>query len=112
MSFKDLRGLHRPSGKKKVSWFELKLKLTPTWKSPKFPIAHCVPVARHYCSKIQKVSSVPLLANLFGNTRRIALAMGQEDIDGLRDVGKLPGVFEGAFATQRVERPPGELAQL
>jgi 4-hydroxy-3-polyprenylbenzoate decarboxylase len=30
-----------------------------------------------------------LLANLFGNTRRIALAMGQEDIDGLRDVGKL-----------------------
>ena len=36
-----------------------------------------------------KGSSVPLLANLFGNTRRIALAMGQEDIDGLRDVGKL-----------------------
>ncbi|MCI5107698.1 MAG: 4-hydroxy-3-polyprenylbenzoate decarboxylase [Pseudomonadales bacterium] len=36
-----------------------------------------------------KGSSVPLLANLFGNTRRIALAMGQEDIEGLRDVGKL-----------------------
>lgn len=36
-----------------------------------------------------KGSSVPLLANLFGNTRRIALAMGQEDITGLRDVGKL-----------------------
>ncbi|MDP6414579.1 MAG: 4-hydroxy-3-polyprenylbenzoate decarboxylase [Gammaproteobacteria bacterium] len=36
-----------------------------------------------------KDSSLPLLANLFGNTRRIALAMGQEDIDGLRDVGKL-----------------------
>ncbi|MDP6732343.1 MAG: 4-hydroxy-3-polyprenylbenzoate decarboxylase [Gammaproteobacteria bacterium] len=36
-----------------------------------------------------KGSSIPLLANLFGNTRRIALAMGQEDIDGLRDVGKL-----------------------
>jgi 4-hydroxy-3-polyprenylbenzoate decarboxylase len=36
-----------------------------------------------------KNSSIPLLANLFGNTRRIALAMGQEDIDGLRDVGKL-----------------------
>ena len=32
---------------------------------------------------------MPLLANLFGNTRRIALAMGQEDISGLRDVGKL-----------------------
>ena len=36
-----------------------------------------------------KGSSVPLLANLFGNTRRIALAMGQEDTEGLRDVGKL-----------------------
>lgn len=36
-----------------------------------------------------KGSSIPLLANLFGNTRRIALAMGQEDLDGLRDVGKL-----------------------
>ena len=36
-----------------------------------------------------KGSSLPLLANLFGNTRRIALAMGQEDLEGLRDVGKL-----------------------
>ncbi|MEQ8406871.1 MAG: 4-hydroxy-3-polyprenylbenzoate decarboxylase [Gammaproteobacteria bacterium] len=36
-----------------------------------------------------KGSSVPLLANLFGNTRRIALAMGQEDLEGLRDLGKL-----------------------
>lgn len=36
-----------------------------------------------------KGSTTPILANLFGNTRRIALAMGQEDIAGLRDVGKL-----------------------
>lgn len=36
-----------------------------------------------------KGSSIPLLANLFGNTRRIAMAMGQEDLAGLRDVGKL-----------------------
>lgn len=36
-----------------------------------------------------KGSTIPLLANLFGNTRRIALAMGQEDTEGLRDVGKL-----------------------
>ena len=36
-----------------------------------------------------KGSSLPLLANLFGNTRRIALAMGEEDLEGLRDVGKL-----------------------
>ncbi|MDT8429055.1 MAG: 4-hydroxy-3-polyprenylbenzoate decarboxylase [Pseudomonadales bacterium] len=36
-----------------------------------------------------KGSSVPLLANLFGNTRRIALAMGQQDLQGLREVGQL-----------------------
>ena len=36
-----------------------------------------------------KGSKVTMLANLFGNTRRIALAMGQQDIEGLRDVGKL-----------------------
>ncbi|HBX36405.1 MAG TPA: 3-octaprenyl-4-hydroxybenzoate decarboxylase, partial [Pseudohongiella sp.] len=36
-----------------------------------------------------KGSSIPLLGNLFGNTRRIALAMGQQDTEGLRDVGKL-----------------------
>ena len=36
-----------------------------------------------------KGSKIPMLTNLFGNTRRIALAMGQENIEGLRDVGKL-----------------------
>ena len=36
-----------------------------------------------------KGSTIPVLANLFGNTRRIAMAMGQENIEGLRDVGKL-----------------------
>jgi len=36
-----------------------------------------------------KGSNIPVLANLFGNTKRIAMAMGQEDIEGLRDVGKL-----------------------
>ncbi len=36
-----------------------------------------------------KGSSVPLLANLFGNTKRIAMAMGQRDLEGLRDVGRL-----------------------
>lgn len=46
-----------------------------------------------------KGSSIPLLANLFGNTRRIALAMGQEDLQGLRDVGKL-------LAFLREPKPP------
>ena len=36
-----------------------------------------------------KGSSIPLLANLFGTTRRIALAMGQQDTGGLREVGRL-----------------------
>ncbi|TNH07289.1 4-hydroxy-3-polyprenylbenzoate decarboxylase [Testudinibacter sp. TR-2022] len=32
---------------------------------------------------------MPVLCNLFGTTRRVALGMGQEDVTALRDVGKL-----------------------
>ena len=34
-------------------------------------------------------SSVPVLGNLFGTPRRVALGMGQENAEALRDVGKL-----------------------
>jgi len=34
-------------------------------------------------------NTTPLLGNLFGTPRRVALAMGQEDVAGLREVGKL-----------------------
>lgn len=34
-------------------------------------------------------NKTPLLGNLFGTPRRVALAMGQDDIQGLREVGKL-----------------------
>jgi 4-hydroxy-3-polyprenylbenzoate decarboxylase len=34
-------------------------------------------------------SDFPLLGNLFGTTRRVALAMGHESIEELREVGKL-----------------------
>lgn len=34
-------------------------------------------------------SDMPVLANLFGTTRRVALGMGQEDISALKDVGEL-----------------------
>ncbi len=51
-----------------------------------------------------KGSKIPLLANLFGNTRRIALAMGQEDISGLRDVGKLLAFLERANTANGMER--------
>ena len=36
-----------------------------------------------------KGSDVPLLGNLFGSTRRVALAMGRESVEDLREVGKL-----------------------
>lgn len=34
-------------------------------------------------------SDVPVLANLFGTPKRVALGMGQEDVSALREVGKL-----------------------
>ncbi len=36
-----------------------------------------------------KGSSIPLLANLFGTPRRVALGMGQENTEALKEVGKL-----------------------
>ena len=33
--------------------------------------------------------TMPVLGNLFGTPRRVALGMGQEDVTALRDVGKL-----------------------
>jgi len=36
-----------------------------------------------------KGSKVPLLANLFGTPSRVALGMGQDSVDALREVGKL-----------------------
>ncbi len=36
-----------------------------------------------------KGSNIPLLANLFGTPRRVALGMGQENTEALKEVGKL-----------------------
>ncbi len=36
-----------------------------------------------------KGSNIPLLANLFGTPRRVALGMGQKDTEALKEVGKL-----------------------
>jgi len=36
-----------------------------------------------------KNSTVPVLANLFGTTERVAMGMGEESIDALREIGKL-----------------------
>ena len=34
-------------------------------------------------------SAIPVLGNLFGTPKRVAMAMGQDDVTSLRDVGKL-----------------------
>ncbi|NOQ88917.1 MAG: 3-octaprenyl-4-hydroxybenzoate decarboxylase, partial [Gammaproteobacteria bacterium] len=36
-----------------------------------------------------KNSSVPILANLFGTPKRVAMGMGEENVEALREVGKL-----------------------
>ena len=36
-----------------------------------------------------KAHAIPVLANLFGTPQRVALAMGEESVDALRDVGTL-----------------------
>ena len=36
-----------------------------------------------------KGHAIPVLGNLFGTPRRVALGMGQESVEALRDVGKL-----------------------
>ncbi len=36
-----------------------------------------------------KGSEMPVLANLFGTTKRVAMGMGEDSVDALRDVGKL-----------------------
>ena len=47
-------------------------------------------------------SSMPLLANLFGTPRRVALGMGQRSVEALREVGRL-------LALLREPEPPSSL---
>lgn len=49
-----------------------------------------------------KGSAVPLLGNLFGTTKRVALGMGEESVEALREVGQL-------LAWLRQPEPPGGL---
>jgi len=49
--------------------------------------------------------SIPVLANLFGSVRRVALAMGAEDSDSLRNVGKL-------LAALKEPEPPKGLREI
>ena len=47
-------------------------------------------------------AGVPLLGNLFGTPRRVALAMGEESVEALREIGKL-------LAFLKQPEPPGGL---
>ena len=43
-----------------------------------------------------KGSDVPVLANLFGTPRRVALGMGEESVDALREIGfQAEGIGKG-----------------
>lgn len=52
-----------------------------------------------------KNSNIPLLANLFGTTSRVALAMGADSIDALREIGQL-------LATLKSPEPPKRFKDL
>ena len=58
--------------------------------------------------------TIPVLGNLFGTTRRVALAMGEDSVESLRDVGRLLALrhrrvhpVRGLFHRRRVSRMPG-----
>ncbi len=48
---------------------------------------------------------MPVLCNLFGTPRRVALGMGQEDVSSLREVGKLLAFLKEPGAAKRLPRP-------
>ncbi len=53
---------------------------------------------------------IPVLGNLFGTPKRVALAMGQDSVDALRDVGELLAFLKSpeppASAREFIERMP------
>jgi 4-hydroxy-3-polyprenylbenzoate decarboxylase len=62
-----------------------------------------------------KGHSIPVLGNLFGTPKRVALGMGQDSVEALRDVGRLlaylkepePGLEHGAEDCQPCAVPGG-----
>jgi len=57
-------------------------------------------------------SKMPVLGNLFGTVQRVALAMGAEDIDALRDVGELLAALKEPEAPTGLRDALGKVAQL
>jgi 4-hydroxy-3-polyprenylbenzoate decarboxylase len=56
--------------------------------------------------------SIPVLANLFGTTRRVALGMGTEDVGALRDVGELLASLKEPEAPKGLKDALGKVALL
>ena len=46
---------------------------------------------------------IPVLGNLFGTPRRVALGMGEDSVDALREIGKLLAFLQGAGAAEGLE---------
>ena len=57
-----------------------------------------------------KGSDIPVLANLFGTPKRVALGMGQDDVGALRDVGKILAYLKEPEPPQRFSGCAGEVA--
>ena len=55
---------------------------------------------------------IPVLGNLFGTSRRVALAMGARDVAALRDVGELLAALKEPEAPQGLRDALGKVAQL
>ena len=51
-----------------------------------------------------KGSKIPLLANLFGTQKRVAMGMGQDNVEGLREVGKLLAMLKEPEPPQGFQR--------
>ena len=59
-----------------------------------------------------KGHAMPVLGNLFGTPRRVALGMGQESVDALREVGKLLAFLKEPEPPRGAEGCVGEASRL
>ena len=57
-----------------------------------------------------KGSHAPVLANLFGTAKRVALGMGEDNVEALREVGKLLAFLKEPRSAKRFERCLGKNA--
>ena len=59
-----------------------------------------------------KGSDIPVLGNLFGTPERVAMGMGEESVEALREVGKLLAFLKEPEPPQGHERCLGKTARL